>query len=356
MEELSWEAFFDPTFFDRSDIKQVFGKLLRPNDEISWKDVVYPTTIFCLPESYQVDSLDVGFFNDLFFYTSAKRSSTSSSNKEKVLVKKVQKAFEEQTMIKIYREVLLLTRLRHPNIITLLDKFIPPDNNSAYLVYEWIPKTLRDFNQPIDYGLVCSIVQQILVGLEYLHKAKVVHRNISPTSILVVPETFQVKLTNFDYSTLEAPLMTGDVVEDQCYRAPEVLLAFQRYTQAIDVWSVGCIIYELYAQKRLFTPHDVPQFLSGFVSLLGRPSFFNQFVNLCPNTFQETTLQQEFGKIQSLPENIAVSVSDLVEKMLNWDPKLRISAEEALSHSYFKDCTPRIICEPPPFDAGVSWF
>jgi len=98
---------------------------------------------------------------------------------------------------------------------------------------------------------------QILRGLKYMHSAGVLHRDLKPRNLLVNTNC-DLKICDFGLARADIPLLNShsvvftDYIMTRWYRAPEVLLSWKKYTKAIDVWSVGCILAEMMMRKPLF--------------------------------------------------------------------------------------------------------
>lgn len=127
-----------------------------------------------------------------------------------------------------------------------------------------------------------------------------------------------------------------EYVATRWYRAPEIMLSFQNYTTAIDVWSVGCILAELLGGKPIFKGRDYVDQLNQILHYLGTPS---------EETLRRVGSPRAQEYIRSLPFKPRIPFStlypkanplalDLLDKMLAFDPAERISCEEALLHPY----------------------
>lgn len=100
------------------------------------------------------------------------------------------------------------------------------------------------------------IIYQLAKALKYLHSGLVIHRDLKPSNILI-NSNCTIKLCDFGLvRTLIGSSETGPVLTEgvatRWYRAPEVLLGSTSYSTPADIWSFGCIIYEIVCQKPMF--------------------------------------------------------------------------------------------------------
>ncbi|KAL0354083.1 UNVERIFIED_CONTAM: putative serine/threonine-protein kinase [Sesamum angustifolium] len=153
------------------------------------------------------------------------------------------------------REILILRRLDHPNIIKLEGLVTSRTSSSLYLVFEYMEHDLTGlaslpgikFTEP----QVKCYMQQLLSGLDYCHSHGVLHRDIKGSNLLIDNHGI-LKIADFGLASYfddqqKAPL-TSRVVT-LWYRPPELLLGATQYGVAVDLWSTGCILGELYAGK-----------------------------------------------------------------------------------------------------------
>ncbi|KAI9459677.1 kinase-like protein [Lactarius psammicola] len=245
---------------------------------------------------------------------SAKDQLTGAS----VAIKKIMKPFSTPVLSKrTYRELKLLKHIQHENIISLSDVFISP---------------LEDIY--FRSSLFSTFYTRSCAGLSTVHSAGVVHRDLKPSNILV-NENCDLKICDFGLARIQDPQMTG-YVSTRYYRAPEIMLTWQKYDVAVDIWSTGCIFAEMLEGKPLFPGKDHVNQFSIITELLGTP----------PDDVIETICSENTLRfVQSLPKRQRVPFSeklrcndesalDLLEKMLVFDPRKRINATECLSHEY----------------------
>lgn len=114
-----------------------------------------------------------------------------------------------------------------------------------------------------------SILTNPQRGLKYVHSAGVVHRDLKPSNILI-NENCDLKICDFGLARIQDPQMTG-YVSTRYYRAPEIMLTWQKYDVEVDIWSVGCIFAEMLDGKPLFPGKDHVNQFSIITELLGTP-------------------------------------------------------------------------------------
>ena len=156
------------------------------------------------------------------------------------------------------REISLLKELQHPNIVSLKDVVLT--ENKLQLVFEHADCDLKKYMQmeTLNTDKVKSIIFQLMLGLDYCHSHRTLHRDLKPQNILVNREDLSIKLADFGLArTYYYPIReyTHEIIT-LWYRAPEVLLGTEKYSQSVDMWSVGCIFYEIAHRKSLFCGHS----------------------------------------------------------------------------------------------------
>ena len=105
--------------------------------------------------------------------------------------------------------------------------------------------------QGLSLGLIRHFAVQILVSLQFLHSLNIIHCDLKPENILLKqPNRSAVKVIDFGSSCLEDERLYT-YIQSRFYRAPEVILGLP-YSTAIDMWSLGCILAELYTGYPIF--------------------------------------------------------------------------------------------------------
>ena len=113
--------------------------------------------------------------------------------------------------------------------------------------------------RPLEERFTKYFLYQIMRGLKYVHSAGIIHRDLKPSNLLV-NEDCDLKICDFGLARSYEHQMTG-YVATRYYRAPEVMLLWQRYGKEVDIWSAGCIMGEMLQGKPLFPGVDhVDQF------------------------------------------------------------------------------------------------
>ncbi|KAL5477903.1 hypothetical protein EMCRGX_G024758 [Ephydatia muelleri] len=283
----------------------------------------------------------------------------------RVAIKKVPKIFEITTIAKrTYRELKILRHLRHENIISILDVMQPPEDRSTfedvYIVLDLMESDLHHIIhsvQPLSDEHIKYFLYQILRGLKYIHSASILHRDLKPSNLLV-NSNCELKIGDFGMarglsSSPEdhATFMT-EYVATRWYRAPELMLSVNEYTFSIDVWSVGCIFAEMLARRHLFPGKDYLNQLQLILSVVGTPSedYISHVGSDRVKSYLSGLPPRQPVSLSVLFPSVGANALSLLGNMLQLDPKVRMSAEEALAHDYlsrYHDPEDEPVCNPP---------
>ena len=192
-------------------------------------------------------------------------SAVDASSDSKVAIKKISRAFDVLTTAKrTYRELKILKHFKHDNIISIKNILAPPEDldkfQDVYVVLDLMETDLHHIihsDQPLSEEHVTYFLYQILRGLKYIHSANVLHRDLKPGNLLV-NSNCELKIGDFGMarglcsSPSEQKRVMTEYVATRWYRAPELMLSLNEYSQAIDMWSVGCIFAEMLGRRPLF--------------------------------------------------------------------------------------------------------
>mmetsp|Transcript_15038 Transcript_15038/g.43423 ORF Transcript_15038/g.43423 Transcript_15038/m.43423 type:complete len:620 (+) Transcript_15038:78-1937(+) len=309
----------------------------------------------------------------------------------KVAVKRIDDVFDSSVQCRrILREIAIMSHLRHPNIVQIFDLPMPSSLDQYEVLYIVMEKCDTDLRKVCYSSKGVSLPQArklaygLLLGCRYLHAAGIYHRDLKPANCLVNREDCVVKICDFNLAvSVETPppqatkassaadeirpsplrrSLTAHVAT-RWYRPPEVILQLG-YSEAMDVWSAGCIIAELFLAlneggrrpKRgaLFpgsrdawvtttsgdSDEEAGHFgdqLSVIFDVLGTPGeddiagIASEAARARVRSYPQ---RQGRGLRVRLPMEASDEGLDLLERMLRLVPGTRISMAEAVRHSF----------------------
>lgn len=234
------------------------------------------------------------------------------------------------------------------------------------MVLEYVDHTVKDLlesmKRTFHQSEVKCLMVQLLEGIKYLHDHWIIHRDLK-TSNLLLDDNGTLKICDFGLARKYGnPLREySPIVVTLWYRPPELLMGCKKYAPSIDLWSIGCIFFELMVRKPLFTGNTEIEQLTMIFNELGYPTQekWPSFTKL-PNfkSCKKSSVNKQFSlhKYFNVPNNADLALSkngmDLLTRLLEYDPEKRITAAEALEHPYFKeDPIPVIKSKMPHFPA-----
>uniref|UniRef100_A0A087XQZ9 Mitogen-activated protein kinase n=1 Tax=Poecilia formosa TaxID=48698 RepID=A0A087XQZ9_POEFO len=274
-------------------------------------------------------------------------SAQDNWTQQRVAIKKIS-PFEHQTYCqRTLREIKILLRFRHENIIGINDIIRAPQLENMRDVY--IVQTLMETDlykllktQKLSNEHVCYFLYQILRGLKYIHSANVLHRDLKPSNLLI-NTTCDLKICDFGLARIADPVHdhTGfltEYVATRWYRAPEIMLNSKGYSKSIDMWSVGCILAEMLSNKPIFPGKHYLDQLNHILGVLGSPSQedLNCIINLKARNYLQSLPQKTRIPWDRLFPKADPKALDLLCCMLTFNPNKRITVEDALAHPYLE--------------------
>ncbi len=241
---------------------------------------------------------------------------------QKVAVKVIDKnKLDDISRAHLFQEVRCMKLVQHPNVVRLYE--VIDTQTKLYLILE-----LGDGGDMYDYimqhenGLTEELARdyfsQIVSAISYCHKLHVVHRDLKPENVIFFKKLGIVKLTDFGFSNLYRP---GEKLETSCgslaYSAPEILLGDSYDAPAVDVWSLGVLLYML---------------------VCGEPPF--------NETNDSETLTMIMDCKYCLPDYISQDCRNLIDSMLQRDPEKRHNLEQIFNSRWLKRGKAAKISEP----------
>jgi len=236
---------------------------------------------------------------------------------EKVAVKilEKEKILQEADKTRIEREIKILKNMHHNNIVHLYD--IKETASSLYIIMEYISgKELFDYiisKKRLSEFESCNFYQQIISGIEYLGKIKVVHRDLKPENLLL-DEHKNIKIVDFGLSNIYPNNeLLRTACGSPCYAAPEMINGEAYLGLRVDIWSSGIVLFAMLCGYLPFEDSD------------------NEIL------YKKITE----GKFK-VPKYLSDCCKDFLHKILNVNPNKRYTIEQIKNHPWFNIINPKI--------------
>jgi len=246
---------------------------------------------------------------------------TEKTTGRKVAIKVIDKKKQDAEQLKILeREIEIMRKLKHPNIVELYD--VVATNDQIFMVLEFVSGG-ELYDQIVARGSfteadAANLMRQILSATAYMHENGIAHRDLKPENLLLsTAKADEVKVADFGLSKDTSSGMSAMTTccGSPSYVAPEVLQQ-GTYNNCCDIWSLGVILYVL---------------LSGFLPFYGdtQEELFDKI------------LTGSYSFNHKCWEDISAQAKDLVLKMLTLNAADRPTAAQCLKHEWFSGSNPR---------------
>jgi cell division cycle 2-like protein len=263
-----------------------------------------------------------------------------------VALKKVKMDYAQYGFpITALREISILQKARHTNIVDLQEVLSGDDPTECVLVMEFVEHDLKTLQEDMTERFMASevktLLKQLVSAVGFLHDNHIMHRDLKTSNILL-SNRGNLKLADFGMARYippaNAPLT--QLVVTLWYRAPELLLGETRYGTEVDMWSIGCIFGELLSKEPLFPGKNEVDQLSQIFTLCGLPTertwpVFYRLPNSKSLKLPRDHSSPGFNR-SKFPFLTATGI-DLLSSLLSLNPEGRPSAKEVMDHGYFRE-------------------
>ena len=233
-------------------------------------------------------------------------------------------------------------------VICILDHFI--FRNHICLTFDLLSMNLYQYHKsknlmPLPLVTMKNFTEQILRGIEYYHSLGILHCDLKPENIMLNDDQSKVKIIDFG-SGCFSNKRVFTYIQSRFYRAPEVIMEVG-YDNKIDIWSLGCVLAEMMMGRPLFAGRDEIEQIVAIIEVLGLPPSYMIEKSNKRGVILESLRKNNSSKgkipaskpLKSLitADNLFMDLvsSKIYLECLMWDPRFRISAEEALQHEWF---------------------
>jgi len=272
---------------------------------------------------------------------------------EIVALKRVRMDKEKEGLpISSLREINILLKLSHENVVQLKEVVVGRPLSSLFLVMEYceqdLSSLLDNMTTPFSEAQVKCLILQLLDGVKFLHLSCIIHRDIKVSNLLLKNDG-TLKIADFGlartYGKKGSPMTP--VVVTLWYRSPELLLGSREHTSAIDMWAVGCVLGELLLCRPLIPGRSEIQQMQLIVDLLGSPNekIWPDYIKL-PAIKMFTFKHQPYNNLKVKFPWLTSAGIRFLNNLFMFDPEQRINADDALKSSYFKE-------KPIPVDRNM---
>lgn len=239
------------------------------------------------------------------------------------------------------REIQAMRRLApHSNVLELYEVIFDKKSGTLVLICELmdmnIYELIRGKRHYLPERKIKHYMYQLLKSIDHAHRNGIFHRDVKPENILIRED--QLKLADFgSCRSVYSKQPYTEYISTRWYRAPECLLTDGYYTYKMDIWSIGCVFFEIVSLHPLFPGANEVDQIAKIHDIMGtpEPSVLNKLKRSRGMNFNFP--QRKGSGIERLLTHVSAEAIQLIYQMCTYDPDERITARQALKHHYFKD-------------------
>lgn len=257
-----------------------------------------------------------------------------------VAIKCMKNTFDSLEQVNNLREIQALRRLGgHPNVIKLAEVLYDEPTGRLALVFDLMDmnfyEAIRGRRHYLPEGKVQHCTYELLKALDHMHRNGIFHRDVKPENVLLTPTEIgedQVKLADLGSCRgIYSRQPYTEYISTRWYRAPECLLTDGYYNFKMDIFAAGCVWFEIMALFPLFPGANELDQIQKIHNVLGTPS-----PELLARKFKRNASHMDFNfpekkgtGIERLIPHASKEVTELMKKMLEYDPDDRAVARQA---------------------------
>ena len=250
--------------------------------------------------------------------------------------------FDSIESVNNLREIQALQRLSpHPNIINLYEVLYDKPTGRLALVFELMDMNIYEMiwgrRHYLPEKRIKSYTEQLLMAIDHMHRNGIFHRDIKPENILIKGDL--VKLADFGSCRgVYSRQPYTEYISTRWYRAPECLLTDGYYGHKMDLWGVGCVMFEVIALFPLFPGENELDQLQKIHKVMGNPGARTLAKIRHKATHIDFNFAPQQGTgLRKLIPHVSKDCATLIERMLSYDVEQRISAKKSLQSPWFRD-------------------
>ncbi|XP_064603016.1 MAPK/MAK/MRK overlapping kinase-like [Liolophura sinensis] len=256
--------------------------------------------------------------------------------------KKMKQHYESLDQVNNLREIQAMRRLSpHPNILELEEVIFDKRSGTLVLICELmdmnIYELIRGKRHYLPERTVKNYMYQLCKSVDHMHRNGIFHRDVKPENILIREDV--LKLADFgSCRSVYSKQPYTEYISTRWYRAPECLLTDGYYGYKMDMWSVGCVFFEILSLHPLFPGSNEVDQIAKIHDIVGtpEPGVLNKLRNKARGMNFNFPSKKGTGMERLLPHAPKEAI-ELIYKLCAYDPEERLSAKQSLRHPYFKE-------------------